>query len=343
MNKIYYVVCVMIIFLFCGCSSVKPVNVVKTDFPDEIAPVYCILGTKIFENKGIFNCELQNKSHDEQTVNVVVQVVDFSSPESQTVTLKPGESKVVSMFPVFNDKILELTEQRRSSVDIKVSKNNETLFQESKEITILATDDMIWGVDTGFDTCFLIASWVTPRDPVIGKILKKAKEKMSDRTLCGYGRETDEEFIEEMTAIWDTLQGLGISYVSSSVSFATAGTAQRVRLPRETITEKCANCVDGTVLLASIFENLEMEPIIVITEDHVFLGVRKESESEEVYYIETTMLADSTFDEALTEGKGAFKALRNLTKDRDYVLVDIAAERADGITPMPVKGDGPGI
>ncbi len=343
MNKMHYVVCMMIIFLFCRCSPVEEVRVVNIDCPDEIAPVYCVLGTRIFEDKGIFDCEIQNKSNEEQTVNVVSQVIDFSSPAAQTVTLKPGETKVISLFPVFNDKILELTEQRRSSVDFKVLKGNETLFQESKEINILATDDMIWGVDTGYDTSFLIASWVTPRDPVIGKILARAKEKMSDRTLCGYQRETEKELLEELTALWDTLQETGISYVSSSVSFATTGTAQRVRLPRETIKEKSANCVDSTVLLASILENLEMEPIIVITEDHAFLGVRNASESEDVYYIETTMLADSTFDEALTEGKEGFRALKKLKKDTDYVLIDIAAERADGITPIPVKGEGPEI
>lgn len=141
-------------------------------------------------------------------------------------------------------------------------------MKKTKEITILAPDDIIWGIDDEFDTSFLIASWVTPRDPVIGNIVSKAKEYMEDRSLCGYQRENEKELIQEMDAVWTTLQDEGISYVSSSTSFG-GDLAQRIRFPRESIKEKSANCADGTVLLASIFENIELEPLIIITKDHI--------------------------------------------------------------------------
>lgn len=345
MKKTYLSVLFTAFFILClsGFSLCAEITVVAIDYPLEVFPVYCVLGSKILEEgDGLFLWQIKNTGNKEETIKVMSQVLDYSNPATQMVTLKPGEVKTVGQFPVFNDKILDLPEQKLCTANFKVFKGNDIIYEETKEMTLLATDELIWGIDTDFDMSFLLAAWVTPRDPVIGEILKKAKEKMPDRTLSGYQRESAEDVLAEMDAVWKAVQELGISYVSSTVSFG-AGYTQRVRLPRESIKEKSANCADGTVLLASVYENLGLEPLLVITSDHVYLGVKAASGSQEAYYIETTMLGDSTFQEAVDAGYENFQGLAKLKEGTDYVIINVVDLRGEGITPIPVKGEVPNI
>ena len=345
MKKTYLSLFFSIFFIIslAGFSACAEITVVNIDYLPEIFPVYCVLGSKIFaEGDGLFLWQIKNTGKKEETIKVMSQVMDYSNPAAQMVTLKPGEVKTVGQFPVFNDKILDLPEQKLCSASFKIVKGNDVIYEETKEITLLATDELIWGIDTDFDMSFLLTAWVTPRDPVIGEILKRAKEKMPDRTLSGYQRESAEDLLAEMDAVWKAVQDLGISYVSSTVSFG-AGYTQRVRLPRESIREKSANCADGTVLLASVYENLGLEPLLVVTSDHVYLGVKSASGSEDAYYIETTMLGGSTFQEAVDAGYENFQELAKLKEGTDYVIIKVVELRGEGITPIPVKGDVPNI
>ena len=81
-----------------------------------------------------------------------------------------------------------------------------------------------------------------------------------------------------------------ISYVDSAVSYAL-GSTQKIKFPIESIEEKSANCADGTVLFASIFESLGLDPLIIVTQNHVFLGVKGKEINKEtpIFFIETTI------------------------------------------------------
>lgn len=311
---------------------------VKIDYcPDEIFPVYCALGPKIMEDgEGLFALILENNKNIPVTIKATCQVLDFSQPEIKTLQLNPGQPTKISFFPAFNNNVFNNPEQTRSSVLFKIEETGNVIFEQTMEVTMLATDDMIWGIEDDFDTAYLLAAWVTPRDPVISKVITSAKELVPDRSFCGYQRDNEEDFLSEVEAIWNTLQNMGISYVSSSVSFA-AGYTQKIRLPRESIEDKSANCVDGSVLLASLFESIEMEPIIVVTEDHAYMGIKSNPESNDVYYLETTMIGNSTLEDAINEGENEFNELKGKKEGIDYVILDIADLRASGITPISVK------
>ena len=234
-----------IFFILClsGFSACAEISVVNIDYPLEIFPVYCVLGTKILnEGDGLFLWEIKNTGKKEETIKVMSQVMDYSNPATQMVTLKPGEVKTIGQFPVFNDKILDLPEQKLCSASFKIFKGNDVIYEETKEITLLATDEVIWGIDTDYDMCFLLTAWVTPRDPVIGEIIKRAKEKMPDRTLSGYQRESEEDLLAEMDAVWQTVHELGISYVSSTVSFGTGYTQRGKTSKRKYQGKICKLC-----------------------------------------------------------------------------------------------------
>jgi hypothetical protein len=138
---------------------------------------------------GFFEIELKNNGDKSETITVTAEVQEWSNLATTTITLQPNETKTVSLTPSFKDKIMENTEVRSASIFFTIKKGNDILYQDTKNIKILAAGDMVWTIENPFDASVLIASWVTPRDPVIGKVLAIAKEKMPERSLSGKPQE----------------------------------------------------------------------------------------------------------------------------------------------------------
>ena len=108
---------------------------------------------------------------------------------------------------------------------------------------------------------------------------------------------------------------------------------------RESILQKSANCIDGAVLFSSLFENIGLEPLIVLIPGHAFVGVRLAPNSRETLFIETTLVGrrvislESTFNAAVREGNAKFNNL--ITTDPSSVhIIDIKKERENGIYPL---------
>ena len=72
----------------------------------------------------------------------------------------------------------------------------------------------------------------------------------------------------------------------------------RTRLPRESLRHKSTNCIDGTVLMASLLEAASLQPAIVLVPGHAFVAWETWDGTDEWDYLETTMIASHDFEEA---------------------------------------------
>jgi hypothetical protein len=85
------------------------------------------------------------------------------------------------------------------------------------------------------------------------------------------------------------------------------------------------------VVYAAMFENLGMEPVIMLVPGHAYVGVRMGPKSERYLYIETSLTGRTSFEVAVASAArsmGKFKAAQ-------FIRVDIRQARLDGIYPMP--------
>jgi hypothetical protein len=122
-----------------------------------------------------------------------------------------------------------------------------------------------------------------------------------------------------------------MSYVSSIFTFGDfIDQAQRIRLPRETLSLSNANCIDVSVLFAAAMENLDLKPVIVIVPGHAFAGVRLGPQSSDILYLDLTVLPKGTLNAAVSRANGWLKK----TPPDQVITVDISAARALGIYPM---------
>lgn len=136
-------------------------------------------------------------------------------------------------------------------------------------------------------------------------------------------------------AIFDELRARGLVYVNLTGGTSFFAVSQNVLYPAEALQNNSSNCIDGSLLFASAFEALGMEPIIAIGPDHAFSAVRCWSGSNDcVIPIETTMIGGtSTFDEAYSAAANRWNTW--LTGGQ-LKQVDIKAMRTVGITPAPM-------
>ena len=82
---------------------------------------------------------------------------------------------------------------------------------------------------------------------------------------------------------------------------------QRIVLPEVVLKNKAGNCIDLTVLFASILEGAGLYSLIFLTEDHAFIGWGNKNKPQEMIFLETTVIGQLDFDKAREAGKKVFQ------------------------------------
>jgi hypothetical protein len=184
-----------------------------------------------------------------------------------------------------------------------------------------------------------LGAFVTPNAPAIQKYLRSALDKHPLKRLVGYQAGPD-EVASQVRAVFEALAAEGVAYVHSVIDFTPeAGTRnQRVRRPSESLEGREANCIDGTVLLASLLEAISLHPALVIIPGHAFVAWETSQDSGVWRHLETTMIADGAFEAACTKADATAKTWQQQAQDlgnpalfKRWPLRDL---RAQGIYPL---------
>ena len=305
-------------------------------------PIYIdkVTGQAVFPPKRLYlpslvSWNIHNRNNTPVQLSIMSEIPDWTQPVISTLFLGSNENKEVRQTP-FGIQLLANSSTIPSTILLKVKMDDKVIFEETQNIKIRSADDMIWSLHSPWDTESLIAAWVTPNNAVVEQILSNAKEKRWTRSLSGY---QNPDVVSQVQAIFNAVRSAHVSYVNSSMSFGTVGFTQRVRLPQESILQKSANCIDGAVLFSSLFENIGLEPLIVLIPGHAFVGVRLAPNSRETLFIETTLVGrrvislESTFNAAVREGNAEYNNLIT-TNPSSVHIIDIKKERENGIYPL---------
>jgi hypothetical protein len=138
----------------------------------------------------------------------------------------------------------------------------------------------------------LFAGYVNEDSPKIDKLLKDALATHIVKEFDGYQSKDPQKVGLQVLAVWNTLQQRGIKY-SNVTDIATKSDlvlAQHVRFPSESIENAQANCVDGSVALASILQKIGIDTILVATNGHMFLAFYAKPDHQHLVALETTLL-----------------------------------------------------
>ncbi len=181
------------------------------------------------------------------------------------------------------------------------------------------------------DLSWIFAGYVDPFSPAVDALLADARklDPMFDSTAADAPR-------RHLRAIWQALAARGVRYDAADPALARGPSvwSQRVRSPVRVLRERRANCIDGSVLIASVLERLGLSARIALVPRHAFVGYRGSGGS---VWLETTLLGSAGFDAALRAGEARWRKSASRFDGRhapDYALIDVGTARAYGIIPI---------
>lgn len=296
----------------------------------------------------LVSCSVTNRSKGIRRVRVTSFIENYSARAVDSDELRFNQTVVFKQLPtLFPARARRVTELTRAALNLLVEDldNGKVEIHKTSPIWLLARTTAPLAVRdpaTGQwnDLTKYFGAFVTPNEPELMSFLS-APAKLRPDGLVGYqGKETDVEAQAE--ALFNALKERGIKYVNSVIAFSPEeGTRnQRVRLPRESLDSKTANCIDGTVLFASLLEGISLNPAIVVVPGHAFVGWQIWDNKDEWHYLETTMIGGAyTFAQARNSASSMAETFKTLAEDtgnpakfRQWSLRTLRTQ--ERITPM---------
>jgi hypothetical protein len=340
--------------------------------PDELAPD--VDENTLGDSQGLLGVKVTSPG-DGVAVKVTVTGDDILEKSSFSGKLEK-KGVTYTILPRIKYKFDRLAKNKQSApvtVTFHVEVGSAKAEEESVAITLHSINDCPYTIssedDDDQDISFMFAAYVNEQHPFVDKVLREALDAGVVDSFTGYQSGETAEVYRQVYALWHALAERDVRYSSITVSAAESETvsSQHVRLIDESINNAQANCVDGSVLLASVLRKIGIEPVLVYVPGHCYLGFYLDDENKKLELLETTLIGSAPDDEtpkiaalkdvadkawrekdswktfvgAIAMGREDYK--KNLPKfkseeDADYQLVNIAAARKMGILPIAFDG-----
>lgn len=293
------------------------------------------------ETHPLLRVEVENDNLEIRRVCVKAFIEGLSAQAVKTIEIPPKKKAKFNLLPtLLPDKVPFLSQVQRATLHVIVENLDGKLeCHDTHVITCLSRNSSFNSVrdpKTGqiVDLSHYYGAWVTPNVDCVQERIRSAAARMPGEKLPGYQGDLD-NITKQVEAIYNELKEANIAYVNSVIDYgATDGqVTQRTRLPRETLSDGNANCIDGTVLFASLMEGISLNPSIVLVPGHAIVGWETSRGSDEWRYLETTMIGTSDFEAAHASGQSLYERYKELDAKQinEHPLNKL---RAQNIWPM---------
>jgi hypothetical protein len=287
-------------------------------------------------------------SDSAQTLLINVSIVKFSQEETQTVSAN-GSTQTRAFIPPLQGQILRnLTADMNTSLHVQVTDtHNQTYYLNDIPLLLRSRWLMQWLVSNRLQ----IAAWVTPNDPAVAELARKATAHLASEAplappgMIGY-KGSAQQVTAQVDAIYDSLRlDYGITYIQASVPYnGTAGdtsndsaggdnVTQYVKLPAEVLQQRSGMCTELTILLAAAVERIGLHASIVIIPGHAFLGVAVTEDNKHIQYWDAVDVNNNVAADSANVAANALYE-KNLKQRTIVDTIAIQEARAARIGPM---------
>jgi hypothetical protein len=277
------------------------------------------------------------------------------------------------------EKLRRTTQQVPLNVSFAVELDGKAAVEKTETLQVRSINDCPFGVsndDENFvagsaEIGWMFAAYVNENHPMLDKILQEALATKIANAFLGYQRDDPAEVARQVFAIWSALQKRGIQYSSTTTTPGGSDVvySQYVRFLDQSITNTQANCVDGSVLFASILRKISIKPFLVTIPGHMYMGFYLTPDKKDFVGLETTVIGvQNTTDEEKSDDPKVLTTLRgkldekarsgrdwktfaraiqiatdDLEKNKEnfegnnanYQMIDLDEARTEGIMPIP--------
>jgi len=316
--------------------------------------------------------------HDGAQVSVRIKCRQLME-ESGGDFILPHRGKVYQLHPEVAwdfDGLRTNQGAKPETISFAVSLDGSAPDTKTRRVLVRSINDCVTGsIENGryVDFPYIFPAYVNEDHPWVIQILDEAKKSGTIREFSGYQSHKTQDVYNQVYAIWNVLQRRGLTYSSITTVAPSSNKvfSQEVRFLEQSIATTQANCVDGSVLFASILRKIGIDPFLVLIPGHMFMGFYLEPEHKQTACLETTLMgkidlrkfpedhtltggmtkilgADTknsaswkTFAAAIGEGARKYKAsLPHMEQhESNYAVIEISAARRLGILPIAYTAD----
>jgi hypothetical protein len=245
-----------------------------------------------------------------------------------------------------------LTEAETASLRFELrsrKQSDEVLANHESAVELLARNQ--WGGIGHVPE--MVAAFVQPNDQAIDRLLKGAALALQmggkSGSIDGYTHGSKRAW-ELASGIWATVLQRKLNYALPPASFEHTG--QKVRSPSQVLDGGLATCLDLALMFAACLEQAHLNPLLIFTRGHAFVGVwlrdeefstsvvdditavRKRLKLQEMLVFETTLAAQGqavSFSQAIAN---ANRQLSEEEEDKFELVIDVKRARMSRIKPL---------
>jgi len=379
-------------------QATRPANPWKASFlmGDQIFPSY-ILATSTLQERastnplylgdpdGLIGAVTTNPGANTR-VKLEVKIDRLSANGTYQGVL-PNKGEKYAIFPKIRypyEVVARFDQIVPANVTLNLYLNGKHEGQRTSVVRVHSISDCVHAVRTADGKLrnmpWMYAAYVNENHPAIDQILSDALDTKLINRFVGYlGSKGTREVYQQVFAVWDVFQRRGFRY-STIHTTPTSGAdrnlyAQTVRLVDDSLKTSQANCMDGSVLFASVLRRVGIDPFLVLIPNHAFLGFYLDKEHKTTSFLETTRMGTIDLDQAIGNDTTG-RALESIASERardtasyksfvsavrvgleeyaqhreklvapgdapNYRLVDIARARQSGIMPIALETSAP--
>lgn len=231
---------------------------------------------KIYENEGIGRIKVVNNTkHRISRLNIsfsIKEFMDFPS-EIELEGLGSGETQEIVLKAVFNNKILNVTEDTPVQTEIEISYyENEKLktFSKGHTINIYEKHRMGW------DERDRIATFITPKDSTVLEFTRSI--------VTQYGNVND-PFLYA-AALFDAIGVFGMTYMQDpsnpyQITSGKNALVDYIQYPRETLKRRSGDCDDLVSFYSAMLESIGIPTKLLFYPGHILMMFCTGIESDE--------------------------------------------------------------
>lgn len=243
--------------------------------------------------------------------------------------------------------LADLTESVTGELSLRLMCKGEVLVTRAYPVELLAKNE--WGGVIAMPE--LLAAFAMPNDSAVDRVLKSMSDVLrragKKEAIDGYAGQSRTRTWELTSALWSAVCGLKLSYALPPASFETQG--QKIRTPGLILEGGVATCLDTALLFAAALEQAGLNPLLIMTKGHAFVGVwlqpqefsqlvtdeasavRKRIDLKELVVFETTLATQfpaPSFSQAIALAE-------RQVNDEDFIMaIDIHRARMQRIRPL---------
>jgi hypothetical protein len=252
--------------------------------------------TVLGDQQGLLGITIE-ADEDEQPIKVTITCEAVMEPSVFSGTLhKAGTTYTVNPKIKYKyDLLAKRSQTGPVTVTFNVKLGDDDAEEKTETLTLRSVNDCPYRVvkdDRQQDLSFMFAAYINEQHPFVDKLLREALNGGVVDSFTGYQSRSKTEVYRQAYALWSALSQRDVRYSSITTSAAESESvgSQHVRLIDESINNGQANCVDGSVLMASLLRKIGIEPLLVLVPGHCYLAFHLDREGKELAALETTLI-----------------------------------------------------